>query len=131
MSKTLKEAMDKARVGAGLLPPEESPSSPVPLNPTGIHPVEYKVLIMLEPVKEKTDGGIIKTQEGQEREQAAGTHALLVEAGGNAFEDWKGTIPKPGDLVLLNKYAGSPPKAGDFRNLYRICNDKDICAVLT
>lgn len=126
----MKEAMDKAAAEAEEAF-HEAPSSPIPPNPTGINPVEYKVLIMLEPVEEKTEGGIYRTAEGQEREQAAGTSALLVAVGGNAFSDWDGRIPVPGDLVLLNKYAGSPPKAGDFRNLYRICNDKDICAVLT
>ena len=126
----MKEAMEKAASEAEAMF-HEAPSSAVPLNPTGINPVEFKVLIMLEPVLEKTKGGVYRTEEGIEREQAAGTSAMLIAVGGNAFEDWKGEIPKPGDLVLLNKFSGSPPKAGDFRNLYRLCNDKDICAVLT
>jgi co-chaperonin GroES (HSP10) len=126
----IKEAMEKAAV-EGEAAFHEAPSSAVPLNPTGINPVEFKVLIMLDPVQGKTDGGIIRTDESQERQQAAATSATLVACGGNAFEDWNGKIPVPGDRVLLNKFSGSPPKAGDFRNLYRLCNDKDICAVLT
>ena len=123
----MKEAMAKAAEEAF----HEAPSSPVPLNTTGINPVEFKVLIMLEPTPEKTEGDVHLPDEYQERQQAAATSALLVAVGGNAFEDWNGMKPEPGDLVLLNKYSGQPPKAGDLRNLYRLCNDKDICAVLT
>ena len=45
----MKEAMEKAAKDAEVAY-DEAPSSPVPLNPTGINPVEFKVLIMLEPV---------------------------------------------------------------------------------
>lgn len=98
-----------------------------PLNPSGLVPVEYKVLIRLDPVEEKTMGGIIKPT--VEREQMAETYATLIAIGGNAFEDWKEPLPKPGDRVVIDKYAGLPPKAGDIQDLYRLCNDKDICAI--
>ena len=45
---SMKEAMDKAGLRV-----DDAPKSAVPLNTTGIHPVEFKVLIMLEPVQEK------------------------------------------------------------------------------
>lgn len=99
-------------------------------NPSGIRPVEYKVLVKLDPVLERTAGGLLLAKETLERQQMAETKATLVAVGGMAFQDWTGTIPKPGDRVLISKYAGQPPKAGDLDNLYRICTDKDVCAVL-
>ena len=105
-------------------------SAPKPLNPTGIHPVEYKCLVRLDPVEEKTAGGIIVPDMRSDMDQAAQTFATLIEAGGNAFEDWNGTRPQVGDRILISKYAGQAPKAGDITDLYRLCNDKDIVAVV-
>ena len=92
-------------------------------------PVEYKVLICLDKLEERTVGGIIIPDERRDRDQMAQTEATLVAVGGNAFEDWKGTIPKAGDRVLVAKYAGERPDK-DESNPYRLCNDKDICAIL-
>lgn len=95
-----------------------------------IHPVEYRVVVRLDPVAEKV-GSIFIPDESRERDQMAMTEATLVSASAMAFEDWKGTIPQPGDRVLIAKYAGTEPKAGDVgKSLLRICNDKDIVAVL-
>jgi co-chaperonin GroES (HSP10) len=107
------------------------PSSPIRLNPnpTGIQPTEYRCLVLLHPVNDKI-GSIILTDENRQRTQAAETFATLIAVGGNAFEDWKGTIPEAGDTVIVSKYSGQPPKAGEIENLYRLCNDKDIIAVI-
>lgn len=110
--------------------PKEAPN-PIPINTSGIQPVEYKVLIRLDPVKEQTESGLYLPEETQERGQAAETFATLIAVGGNAFEGWNEPIPKVGDRVLVDKYAGAPPKAGDFKNYHRLCNDKDLCAVLS
>jgi len=99
-------------------------------NESGMMPVEYKVLVKLDPVEEKTKGGIIITEERKERDQMAGTEGTLVAIGGNAFSDWSGLIPRKGNRVLISKYAGQTPKAGDTKDLYRFCNDKDIIAVI-
>lgn len=99
-------------------------------NESGMMPVEYKVLVKLDPVEEKTAGGIIITEAQTERSQMAETYATLIDVGGNAFSDWQGLIPRKGNRVLISKYAGQPPKAGDTKDLYRFCNDKDIIAVI-
>lgn len=99
------------------------------LNTSGLVPVEYKVLIKLDPVEEKTTGGIILPEDTSERSQMAQTYATLIAIGGNAFEDWKDPKPKAGDKIVVDKYAGLPPKAGDITDLYRLCQDKDICAI--
>lgn len=101
-----------------------------PANPTGIQPTEFRVLIRLDPVEEKTQGGVIIPEVRQDRDQMAETEATLIAVGGRAFEDFGSPIPQVGDRVLVRKYAGETPKAGDPTDLYRICNDKDIVAVL-
>lgn len=92
-------------------------------------PVEYKVLIRLDQLEQKTAGGIIIPDERRDRDQMAQTEATLVAVGGNAFEDWGEPKPKPGDRILVAKYAGERPSK-DENNPYRLCNDKDICAII-
>ena len=96
-----------------------------------IQPVEYKVLIKLDELKEKTAGGIIMPDDRRDRDQWAQTEAELIAVGGDAFKDWnpEGPIPKVGDRVLVSKYAGERPDK-DESNPLRICQDKDICAIL-
>lgn len=95
-----------------------------------IQPVEYKVLIELDVLEEKTIGGIIIPGDRLDRDQMAQTRATLVAVGGNAFSDWDAPIPKVGDRVLVSKYAGERPDK-DESNPQRLCMDKDICAILT
>lgn len=99
-------------------------------NETRIQPVEYKVLIRLDAIEQKTAGGIFIPDERKDRDQWAQTEAELMAVGGNAFEDWKDDPkPQPGDRVLVAKYAGERPSK-DESNPHRICMDKDICAIL-
>lgn len=93
-------------------------------------PVEYKVLVQLDPVEEKTSGGLIIASSTVEKEQMAQVKATLLAVGGNAFTDWQGRIPEPGDRVLISKYSGFRPVADKNDDGLRICNDKDICAIL-
>lgn len=97
-------------------------------NDSGMIPVEYRCVIRLDPVEEVTAGGIIKVH--TEREQMAGTKAMLLSCGGNAFEDWKGRIPEPGDRIMVKKYAGITREA-DPTDLIRVINDKEILTVLS
>lgn len=108
----------------------QPPTHAKPDNPTGIHPTEFRVLIRLDPTIEKTAGGVFIPDERQDRNQMAETEATLIEVGGRAFEDFGEPVPRPGDRVLVRKYAGETRKAGDITDLYRICNDKEVVAVL-
>jgi chaperonin GroES len=103
-------------------------------NPSGILPVEYKILIQPIEVEEKTKGGIIIPDETKDRDQFAQMKGILVAVSPFAFtyEDWKGSEdsrPKPGDTVLFAKYAGAVVDGKDGKK-YRLVNDKDVCAVL-
>ena len=94
-----------------------------------IVPVEYKVLVKLEEMEKTTVGGIIIPDDRHERDQMAQTEATLIAVGGNAFEDWNGDIPVVGDRVLVSKYAGERTNGKDD-NPFRLCVDKDICAII-
>lgn len=102
----------------------------------GIGPLEFKCLIKQDDI-EDTDpdlkrakaAGILLAQETKSREQMAGVRATLLAAGGNAFEDWNGLKPKPGDRIYTAKYSGIEV-VGEDGGKYRLVNDKDILAVI-
>jgi len=98
-------------------------------NNSGITPIEYKVLVLPDEARKKTAGGVILPDTVNEARQAAEVKATVVEVGGNAFQDFKGTIPAPGDRVTMNKYAGIETEGKDG-NKYRLVNDKEIAAII-
>ncbi len=105
------------------------------INDTGIEPTDYNCVVRLDTLKDDdgdqvSDGGIIIPQERTDRDQMAYTKATLLEAGGNAFNDWTGCIPVPGDKIMVSKYAGITREA-DPTDLIRVLKDKEILAVLT
>lgn len=95
-----------------------------------ILPVEYRVLVRLDPVKDTAGekGVIYMPQTTKDREQHAQVAGILEAVSEMAFEGWNGTIPKVGDHVLVAKYAGMTVPGPD--SLLRICNDKEIAAVI-
>lgn len=99
-------------------------------NLSGITPVEYKILVQIEETETVTKGGIILTADHKERADMAQVKGRLVAVGGNAFEDWRGHVPRAGDRVMIAKYAGLVADGDDGRK-YRVCSDKDVAAVLS
>lgn len=103
-------------------------------NPSGIHPTEYRVLILPTPYEEVTKGGIIKPPDLADREKFATMDGTIVAVSHLAFayatdEEWAGRKPKPGDKVIYAKYAGFRRKGKDGLE-YVLVGEKDICAVL-
>lgn len=105
-------------------------------NESGIQPVEYKCLVKPfrihetdEVLRSAKEAGIELSEATSDREEQSQCIALLVAVGGNAFEDWKGQIPKVGDRILMAKYAGIKTPGID-NYMYRLVNDKDISACL-
>lgn len=102
------------------------------LNPTGIKPVEFKVLIKVDKVEDKV-GSIWVPENVQDRNQAGHDRGTLVEIGEMAFDNWKGSIPKVGDKVLFDKYAGTCIKyRAEEREIqdFRLCEDSKIGAII-
>lgn len=107
-------------------------SNVVSLNPSGIRPTEFKVLVKPKAVEEKI-GSIFIPEPAREREQHAQMEGEIVAVSPVAFTyaDWPEgvTLPRIGDRVLFAKYAGAIVKGRDGAE-YRIINDKDVAAVL-
>lgn len=116
---------------------------PPVVNPSGIYPTEYKVLIRPDDKgnvhKFKGSGGkdfeLFKPDETADREKFAQVEGTLIATSALAFSyanatEWgDAPRPKPGDRVLYAKYAGTTVKGKDGVD-YRLVNDKDLSAVL-
>lgn len=106
-------------------------------NSSGVIPLEYKCIVRPEAaevdpaIARAKKAGLQIPQEILEREFMAQICATFIAAGGNAFEDWKDRrLPKPGERVLMAKYAGVTIKGADGEE-YRMLNDKDIGGIIT
>ena len=99
-------------------------------NPSGISPLDVKVLVKPDPVEEKTAGGIILADTTKDKQKYAATRGTLVAIGPNAFVEWgPGKAPINGSRVLFAQYAGSRFK-GDDGDDYIISNDEDVIGVV-
>ena len=100
----------------------------------GIKPIEFKVLVKVEEVKDQSAGGIYLPDSSWERQELANDRGTIVAMSDGAFFDWMGETPEVGDKVIFSKYAGTiidHQKGKDApRERYRLCNDKDICAII-
>ena len=101
-------------------------------NPSGIEPTEFNCVVRADKVDEKTKGGIYIPDTTRERDELASIDATLMAVSPLAFsyETWpdEDMKPKPGDRVVIAKYAGSVVKGADGED-YRIIKDKDILAI--
>jgi co-chaperonin GroES (HSP10) len=100
------------------------------LNESELDPVEYKVVVKPDEVEEITRGGIILPAQAADRERFAKIRGTLVACGGNAFEDWRGRIPKIGDRICYAKYAGDRLFDENTKTWFQLINDKDITAII-
>ena len=99
------------------------------INCSGIVPLEYKVLILPDDTEKVTEGGIIMPDPLHEQHVWAEVRGELVAVGGLAFEGWP-DAPKPGVMVYFAKYQGIMVPGEDGKE-YRLCNDKDVAAVVS
>lgn len=105
-------------------------------NDSGIRPLEFFVVVELDPQERKTPGGIILPDSTSERDELATQEGTLVAASPHAFtyaEGWpEGTVPQPGQRVLFKKYAGALHKreVNGVKRTWRLLNDKDLIAIV-
>lgn len=90
-------------------------------------PMKYRCLIKIEPVADKTPGGIILTDRSKQDVRVQIGRALVVAIGGNAFENYIGDTPAVGDSVLVDVYQASKIPGED--DLY-VINDDDIGVII-
>lgn len=103
------------------------------LNTSGIEPIDQRVVVLPDPVEERTAGGIILPDQHKEREQWAQAKGTLVAVGACAWSEAKRErgfeAPKSGARVMFAKYGGVTFE-GDDGKQYRIMNDADITGVI-
>jgi chaperonin GroES len=96
------------------------------MNPSGITPLDVKVLVRPDPVEEVTKGGVFLADTTKEKSKYAATKGTLIAKGPNAFAEWGSDAgPTDGARVLHAQYAGSRFKGDDGED-YIVMNDEDI-----
>lgn len=102
------------------------------VNRSGLTPLEFFVVVELDPTEERTKGGIIIPTTTQDKDKLATQEGTLVAVSPHAFsyaDDWpEGSKPEVGARVLFKRYAGALHER-DGRD-YRLLNDKDIIAIV-
>ena len=98
-------------------------------NETGLHPLGLAILI--EPYEPETKSSIIALPDTVKQKFAmVEARAIVIEVGPEAWSDEKTPRAKPGDKVLVTKYAGYAAQSPRDGKLYRLVNDRDVfCAI--
>ena len=106
------------------------------VNDSGLTPVEFFVVVELDPQESKTAGGIILLDNTKERDKLAVQEGTLVAVSPHAFtyaDRWPdGTIPRPGQRVLFKKFEGMihTRKVNGVERHWRVLNDKSVVAIV-
>jgi len=97
-----------------------------------VRPVEFKVLIKPDKIEDRSTGGLYLPDSAREKQQFAVDRGEVIAVGDGFFSELPGPIPKIGDKVIFNRYAGSLINldVDGKREDFRLCNDKDICAII-
>lgn len=100
-------------------------------NTSGITPLEYYVLVKLDTIAEKTQGGIWIPDDTRQQKELAQISGRIIAIGPLAFlyDVHNSTIPDIGDRVAFPKYSGLAP-IGKDKGEYRLIKDGDIAAIL-
>lgn len=95
-------------------------------------PLEYNVVVEIDPPQEKTSGGIFLPEQTKDRDKLAGDRGTLIAISPMAFNfpDWPEGEAKPivGNRVLVARYAGVVQDEGG--KVIRVLKDKDIIALI-
>lgn len=91
---------------------------------------EYKCLVLPDEVEERTAGGLYKPDTVRDKEKYQTCKATFIMKSENAFRDWGGYMPEPGDRVYVSVASGMIHKGLKDGKYYRIVNDKDVVGQL-
>lgn len=98
-------------------------------NTSGLKPLGRAVLLQhYEP--ERKQGLIVIPESVQERQLMLEQRAIVIEVGEHAWPD-EPPRAKPGDKVLVSRYAGSLANGPLDGQKYLLINDRDIYAAIT
>jgi co-chaperonin GroES (HSP10) len=97
-----------------------------------IEPAGHRVLVKIDKIDEKTDGGLFIPQETRRQMGDAQIFGTVVKLGENAFKAFDDGLPwcKEGDKVAFAKYGGFIIQDPETKETFRLLNDEDICAVV-
>lgn len=101
-------------------------------NECGLVPVEYNIVVRMDPVEEKTSSGLYIPQTKVERDELSADEGVIVAASPLAFSyaEWPqdARIPQVGDRILMAQFDGRIWKRGG--QTYRLIKDKSVIAVV-
>lgn len=101
-------------------------------NPSGLIPMEYNCVVMLDPTEEKTAGGIILPTSKTDRDELSNEEGELVAMSPHAFTyaDWPVGARKPecGDRVVFARYSGAIHERNGRK--FRIIKDQSVIAIV-
>lgn len=101
-------------------------------NESGLQPVEYNVVVRMDPVEEKTASGLFIPQTKQDRDKLSADEGTLVAVSPLAFSyaEWPEDVqpPKVGDRILMAQFDGRVWERGGVT--YRLIKDKSVIAVI-
>ena len=104
------------------------------MNPSGIHPKGYTLLVKPQEIVNKTESGIVlRAPTEADRAQIAQVYGRVIEMGPLCFEDEKdseGNVIRRcevGENVIFRRYSGEE-FTGEDGLKYRVILDKDVYA---
>lgn len=101
---------------------------------TNWKPVGNKILVLMDKAETVTKSGIvIAAGTFEDRAEMAQMRGTVIALGPNAYHDQPEAWVRPGDKVMIAKYAGYLHNEGDPKSptRYRIIHDLDVLAVLS
>lgn len=101
-------------------------------NESGLAPVEFNIVVRMDPVGEKTAGGLYLPTSKTDRDKLAADEGVIVAASVLAFtyEVWPegSRIPQVGDRILMAQFDGRIWERNGVT--YRLIKDKSVIAVV-
>ncbi len=99
---------------------------PQATNTSGFTATGHRLLLLSDPVEEKTSGGIVLVAKTVDQERNASVLATVVEIGHDAWSDKSTDYCAVGDRVLVGQYTGKLVKSEADGKEYRFISDLDI-----
>ena len=100
---------------------------PVFVNTSGLEPLGRAVLIA--PYEPEIQQGLIQLPKSvADRTLMVEQRATVIAVGESCWDDEKSPRAKPGDKVLVTKFAGYMAEGTKDKQQYRLVNDRDIFA---
>jgi Co-chaperonin GroES (HSP10) len=99
------------------------------MNESGLKPLGRAVLVAPY-LPERKESVIFIPDEVHDRQQMIDQRAIVIEVGPNCWCDEPTPRAKPGDKVLIARFAGFMAKGTKDDKQYRFVNDRDIFAAI-